>query len=178
MNKVSSSISVFFKRSRMMNKDLEMAIDLRNKGNLKESNAILIKMANDYPNDAGIHYHCAWSFDVLGEESAAVPFYEKAIQLGLSDKDLVGAILGLGSTYRTLGEYEKSKDTLHKGIERFPNNRALQVFYSMTLYNLSEHKAAMEILLQCLSETTKDQDILSYKRAIEFYSNKLDTTWK
>lgn len=48
----------------------------------------------------------------------------------------------------------------------------------MTLYNLGEHKAAMEILLQCLTETTMDQDILSYKRAIEFYSDKLDTTWK
>lgn len=40
-----------------MNKDLEMAIVLRNKGNHKESNAILFKLANDYPNDAVIHYH-------------------------------------------------------------------------------------------------------------------------
>jgi hypothetical protein len=47
----------------------------------------------------------------------------------MMNKDLEGAILGLGSMYRTLGEYEKSKDTLDKGIERFPNNRALQVFY-------------------------------------------------
>ncbi len=48
----------------------------------------------------------------------------------------------------------------------------------MTLYNLSEHGRAMELLLKCLIETTKDEEILSYKRAIEFYSDKLEETWE
>ncbi|MDH6564444.1 hypothetical protein M2166_003277 [Bacillus sp. TBS-096] len=36
----------------------------------------------------------------------------------------------------------------------------------------------MEILLNCLTETTKDPAILSYRKAIDFYSNQLDTLWK
>ena len=89
----------------------------------------------EFPNDASINYQCAWSFDLLGEESKAVPFYENAIKLGLSSKELEGALFGLGSTYRTLGEYEKSKSIFLKGIESFPNNRAIQTFSVKLIYN-------------------------------------------
>lgn len=161
----------------MIDEQLVRAIELRKNDKKIESNQILLKMVEEYPNHAFINYQCAWSFDVLGEESKAVPFYEHAIKQGLSGKDLEGAILGLGSTYRTLGEYEKSKSTFLKGIELFPTNRAIQVFYSITLYNLNEPKKAMELLLKCLIDTTTDSEILNYKKAIQFYSDNLDERW-
>ena len=162
----------------MDEEQLVRALELRKEDKKKESNHILFKMAEEYPDHAFINYQCAWSFDVLGEESKAAPFYEKAIKQGLSGKDLEGAILGLGSTYRTLGEYEKSEKVLLEGMKLFPTNRAMQVFYTMTLYNLSEHKKAMEFLLKCLIDTTTDSEILSYKEAINFYRDKLDEIWK
>nr|WP_078547857.1 tetratricopeptide repeat protein [Litchfieldia alkalitelluris] len=161
-----------------MDRELDKAIDLRKSGNHEESNELLIKMVKKYPKNASINYQCAWSFDLIGEESKAVQFYENAIKLGLPSNELEGALLGLGSTYRTLGEYEKSKSTFKKGIELFPNNRAIQTFFAMTLYNLNEHSKAMELLLNCLVDTTTDENILSYKKAIDFYSNKLDQTWE
>ena len=160
-----------------MRKEVDRAIDLRKEGKHKESNEILLTLVQEFPEDAFINYQCAWSLDVLGEEAQAVPFYEKAIQLGLSGKELEGALLGLGSTYRTLGDYHKSKDVFLKGMDLFPDNRAIPVFYSMTLYNLQEHQSAMEYLLNCLVDTTADPEILNYKKAIHFYSDKLDTTW-
>lgn len=161
-----------------MEKELEKAIDLRKTGDHRESNKLLMKLVQELPNNGFINYQCAWSFDLLGEESKAVPFYENAIKLGLASKELEGALLGLGSTYRTLGNYEMSKRTFLKGIELFPHNRAIQTFYSMTLYNLNEHSEAMELLLKCLLDTTTDDEILSYKKAIDFYSNKLDEIWE
>jgi tetratricopeptide (TPR) repeat protein len=163
---------------KVMEEKLDKAIDLRKTGNYKESNELLIKLVQEFPDNASINYQSAWSFDLLGEEAKAVPFYKNAIKLGLPSKELEGALLGLGSTYRTLGEYEKSKNTFLKGIELFPNNKAIQTFYSMTLYNLNEHSKAMELLLKCLTETTKNADIISYKKAIDFYSDKLDEVWK
>lgn len=157
--------------------ELCKVIELREIGNHKKSNQLLLKLVQDFPDDASINYQCAWSFDLLGEETKAVPYYENAINLGLSSEELEGALLGLGSTYRALGEYEKSKSTFLKGIENFPNNRVIQVFYSMTLYNLNEHSKSMELLLKCLVETTSDNEILEYKRAIDFYSDKLDDVW-
>lgn len=161
-----------------MNKSLDKAIELREQGNVEESNSQLMELVKEFPDNATINYQCAWSLDILGEEVTAAPFYERAIELGLSSKELEGALLGLGSTYRTIGEYEKSKSTFQKGIELFPNNKAMTAFYSMTLYNLNEHSKAMEILLKCLIETTDDSRILSYKKAIEFYSDKLNETWE
>ncbi|MFK8794550.1 tetratricopeptide repeat protein [Planococcus plakortidis] len=160
-----------------MNIDLEQAIGLRAAGKQEESNQLLIVLARQFPEHPQINYQCAWSFDLLGEEQKAVPYYEKAIELGLDKTDLEGAILGLGSTYRTLGEYEKSRSTFMRGMELFPSNQALKVFLAMTLYNLAEHQQAMEILLKCLAETSADQDISAYKKAIRFYADKLDETW-
>lgn len=157
---------------------LKKAINLREKGLLKESNSLLVELVRNCPKNALMNYQCAWSYDALGEEAEAVPYYEKAIQLGLTDEDLEGALLGLGSTYRALGQYENSKKTFQKAIEHFPNNKVIQVFYAITLYNLKQHSEAMELLLHCIVETTQNRNILAYKKAIEFYSNKLDETWQ
>lgn len=156
---------------------LKQAIRMREAGELEKANEQFMELVRDFPEDATVTYQCAWSFDALGEEAKAVPFYERAIELGLSSEELEGAYLGLGSTYRTLGDYEKSKETFAKAMEMFPANQVLPTFYAMTLYNLQEHSKAMELLLKCLAETSADPDIVSYKRAIEFYSTQLDKVW-
>ncbi|MBM7583653.1 tetratricopeptide (TPR) repeat protein [Bacillus pakistanensis] len=161
-----------------MEEKLEKAINLRNEGKYKESNQLLLNLVDTHPENPLINYHCAWSFDVMGNEIEAVPYYEKAISNGLNGDDLEGAIIGLGSTYRTLGEYEKSNKTFLKGIESFPNNQAMKVFHAMTLYNLNKHNRAMEILLKSIAEKSDDSSIKSYKKAINFYSDKLDEKWK
>ncbi|WP_117149131.1 tetratricopeptide repeat protein [Paraliobacillus zengyii] len=161
-----------------MELNLENGIKLRKNGKQEESNELFKKLVKEFPDNASITYHCAWSFDLLGEESKAVPFYENAINLGLSSEELEGAILKLGSTYRTLGEYQKSENTFVRGIDLFPNNKAIQVFYAMTLYNLKNQEKAMELLIKVLINTTNDEEIISYKKAIDFYSDKLDEVWK
>ncbi|WP_154991883.1 tetratricopeptide repeat protein [Priestia megaterium] len=161
-----------------MNNKLDKALALRKNGNHKESNELLSELVKEFPGDALYNYQCAWSFDILGEEEKAVPFYQNAIKIGLPPEDMEGAVLGLGSTYRALGEYEKSKDIFLKGMDLFPDNHVIKVFYSMTLYNLKEHSKAMELILKCLLNTTNDNEILSYKKALNFYSDKLDQTWK
>lgn len=83
-----------------MKTKLNKAINLRKNGDLKESNEVLSKLVRDFPEDDLYNYQYAWSFDILGEEEKAVPYYEKAIKIGLPSKDMEGAILGLGSTYR------------------------------------------------------------------------------
>ncbi len=158
-------------------KELERAIELRKEGKLKESNKILIHLVNEYPNDSIINYQCAWSFDALGLEKNAIQYYEKAISIGLPYDELRGAYLGLGSTYRALGQYKESKEVFKKGLAKFPQDRAMEIFYAMTLYNLKENSKAMEILLNIITQTSLDNDINKYKRAIEFYSDKLDEVW-
>lgn len=81
---------------------------------MEESNKLFEKLVRQFPDNASINYHCAWSYDLLGKESKAVSFYENATRLGLASGELERAIVKLGSTYRTLGEYHKSEKAFEK----------------------------------------------------------------
>lgn len=155
---------------------LNQAIKLRASGKAEEAIVLLKELILEYPDDADINYELAWCYDLLGLEKAAIPYYEKAIAMGLPEKDQIEAIIGLGSTYRTVGLYEKSKELLEEGIKKY-DNQAMKVFLSMTLYNLTEHEEAMSILLKLLSETSSDHAIMQFKKAINYYSDKLNEKW-
>lgn len=153
---------------------LDKAITLRNEGELIESNKLLLELVSRHPDDALINYQCAWSFDILELESEAIEYYEKAIKLGLADNDLKEAYLGLGSTYRSIGNYIKAKDVFELAMEKF-KDKSLEVFYAMVLNNLNNYSESTRILMKLLAETSDDESIKRYKRAIVFYSDKLDT---
>lgn len=156
---------------------LSSAIHLRETQKHEEARELLLELHSEFPEDAQVNFQCAWIHDLLGLEREAIPFYERAVQAGLSGKDLQGALLGMGSTYRCIGEYQKAKETFQRAIELFPENKEYKVFLAMTLYNRKDHTKAMELLLTSLLDTTKDEGILSYERAIRFYADKLDETW-
>jgi tetratricopeptide (TPR) repeat protein len=156
---------------------LSHAIQLRETGKHEEARDALLKLQADFPDDAQVNYQCAWIHDLLGLEKEAIPFYEKAVRAGLSGDDLRGALLGMGSTYRSIGEYQKAKETFEHALKVLPNNYEFKVFLSMAYYNLNEHAKAMELLLNTVVDSTKDEGVLKYQRAIKFYADKLDQTW-
>jgi tetratricopeptide (TPR) repeat protein len=154
-----------------------LAVALRNEGKAEEARVMLLELYEQNSNDAELLYQLAWTHDVLGLEREAVPFYVKSLTLGLSSEQRVGALLGLGSTYRTLGEYENSKLILEQAVHEYPENKEFPVFLAMTLHNLGDHSLAMGILLKLLAETSADEGIRSYSKAISFYSDKLEQVW-
>ncbi|KOP78602.1 hypothetical protein AMS59_12265 [Lysinibacillus sp. FJAT-14745] len=161
-----------------MDKRLQHIITLRENGRLEEANQLMVALVQEQPENGYYQFQCAWTYDSLGKEQEAVPHYEKAIQLGLKPEFLVDAYVGLGSTYRTLGQYEQSKRILEQALSEFPEAEHVKVFYAMTLYNLSEHSKAMETLLNTVIHTTQYEGIKDYSKAIKFYSDKLDQTWE
>jgi tetratricopeptide (TPR) repeat protein len=158
-------------------RDLARAIQLRTEGQHEEARQILRELLAAAPDDALLHYHMAWVHDAMGQEGAAVPYYERAVQLGLAGDNLRGALLGLGSTLRALGNYPRAVEVLQQGRDTFPDDRSFAVFLAMALYNTGAHGGAMELLLRALAETTSDLHIHRYQRAILFYADKLDQTW-
>lgn len=157
---------------------LQTAIELRSAGKPEEAKPILLGLLAQTPDDPDILYQLAWVHDLMGLEGEAVPYYEKAISSGLKEPDRCGALLGLGSTYRTLGLYDKSKNILERGRQEYPQAKEFNVFYAMTLYNLGQYDQAMGLLMKELGETSNDEGIKSYQRAIAFYSDKLDQVWE
>lgn len=156
---------------------LTSAVQLRELGKHDEARELLRELHSEFPHDAQVNLQYAWIHDLLGLEREAIKFYESAVRFGLSGDDLQSALLGMGSTYRCIGEYQKAKETFLRALELFPQRNEFKVFLAMTCYNLGEHSKAMELLLTSLVETSKDAGIVSYERAIRFYADKLDETW-
>jgi tetratricopeptide (TPR) repeat protein len=156
---------------------LALALQYRTDGDYDRASELLTQLHDAYPNHARINYHLAWLHDQRGEERDAIPYYESAIELGLSDEDLRGALLGLGSTYRCVGAYEQAAAVLQRGVEQFPEAQEYLVFLAMTLYNLDQHDEAIRLLLKSLAATSRDAGIERYQKAILFYADRLDEVW-
>lgn len=144
--------------------------ELRSAGRMDEAIGLARKLQEAHPSDATVSYQCASTYDRAGEEREAVAYYERALQQGLSGRERRGALLGLGSTYRNIGELERSRETFLKGLAEFDNGREFQVFLALTLFDLDECAEATQILLQNLAETTQDPHLKTYRRALLHYA--------
>ena len=163
-----------------MHERTEEAARLMEAGDRGGAERALLGLLERHPEDARANYLMASLCDQNDQERRAVPVYRRAL-IGVEDlpeEDAAGAYLGLGSTLRALGEYEDSRQTLREGLERFPADRALSTFLALTHYNLAEHREAVSVLLKNLVETSGDPGIRLYGRALAFYADRLDETFK
>ena len=150
---------------------------LRAKDHHEEARKLLVQLASEFPTNPVVQYRTACVYDFLGMEREAIPYYHAAIENDLPEVDLCQAYLGLGSTYRTLGQYAESKKILLEGLARFSDANELKTFLAMTLYNLGEYHEAVSSLLKVIVDTTSDEKINNYERAIRFYAEDLNKKW-
>ena len=151
---------------------------LREKDRHEEARQLLVELAAEFPTNPVVQYRTACVYDLLGREREAVPYYLAAIANDLPEPDLRSAYLGLGSTYRTLGQYAESKRVLLEASSRFPDANEIKVFLAMTLYNLGENHEAVSSLLRVVTGTTSDEKIKGYEPAILFYAQDLNKKWE
>ena len=158
---------------------LARAIQLRENGELEDARRLLLELRAERPDDARIALQTAWVHDSMGFEEEAVEHYRAAFagEGELTDEELRGGLLGLGSTYRALGRAEESDRTLREAIERFPEFRPLRVFHALTLYSLGASRDAVRELVEVLLDATDDPHILRYRRALTAYADDLDRSW-
>ncbi len=141
-------------------------------GDLAGARPILIELCKENPRNASLQYRAACVHDGLGFEKEAIPFYEEALRLGLRGEELEGAYVGLGSTYRVLGQYSKSIEILLKGSEKFPNSQCFKIFEAMALHESGRHNLAVAMLLHCVADKPGDPSVGLYRRAIQQYASE------
>ena len=151
--------------------------ELRRTGKHEEACALAVDLAARRPADSAVQYETACVHDFLGREGKAVQYYVAAISGYLPLDELRGAYLGLGSTYRVLGRFAESEQTLLAGLTHFPAAPELETFLAMTLHNLGRSKEAVQMLLRLLASSSSDSNIQEYKKAIAFYATDIDKTW-
>jgi len=152
-------------------------LEARRSGDLEGARQLALVLVAEHSLDAELQYEAACVHDQLGREAEAVPFYEAALALGLHDEPLRGAYLGLGSTFRTLGQYRQAESTLRVGLARFPDAAELKTFLAMTLHNLGQSRQAVELLLTVVADTSADAHVAAYREAIRFYARDIERAW-
>ncbi|WP_084955529.1 tetratricopeptide repeat protein [Thermoactinospora rubra] len=131
---------------------------------------LLARLA-DNPDDPELNREVAYAHDRLGLEHQAVPYYEKALALGASDR--LGTFTGYGSTLRIIGRYEDALRVFDQGLAEFPGDPALRAFRAMALYNTGRSREAVADLLRLLVEAER---LGGYERAVAYYAENLDET--
>lgn len=160
-----------------MDERFAKAVALREAGELEQARGLLVELRRERPEDAQVALQTAWVHDSLGLEEEAAEHYEAAIRGELSDDELRGLYLGLGSTYRTLGRDADSERIFREGIERFPDFKPLRVFNAMLDYNLGRPREAVRALIEVLLEASDDPTIQRYRRSLSGYAEDLDRSW-
>ena len=127
--------------------ELDAIVGARAHGQAEEILPRLLGLDARCPNVAEINYHLAWTCDVLDRAADALPRYEKAIALGLPPNELSGALIGLGSILRTLGQLERSAEVLRSGQTQFPGNPEFAAFLSLTLHQQGKPAEALRLAL-------------------------------
>jgi len=145
----------------------------RHGGKITSVLAQLVDLDRRYPNVAEIHYQLAWSLDTLGRQAEAVPHYERSIALGLPANELSGALLGLGSSLRSLGRAERSLEVLDEGKAKFPDHREFDVFRALALHELGRHNQAISLLLVALADTSEDVGLTAHQRVLRHHATVL-----
>ena len=153
--------------------ELDAIVGARAHGQFAEILPRLEALNERHPNIAEIAYQLAWTNDTLGKPGDALPYYEQSIALGLSPNELSGALLGLGSTLRTLGESARAEEVLRSGRAQFPGNREFNVFLSFVLHDQGRHSESLKLALETLCDTSEDTGITAYQRAIRHEAEKL-----
>ena len=157
-----------------LEKHTQRAVQLRKASQFTEAMAILLDIHKKNPLNAKVNYELAGTYDCQGLEEDAIPFYERAIELGLQGDDLRGCLLGLGSSYRCLEQYSDAVRVLEKGLAAFPDAEEFKVFLAMSFYNLGEHREAVSLLLTHIGEHSAHKGVKRYQRSILNYAIQPD----
>lgn len=153
--------------------ELDAIVGARAHGQTKEILPRLQQLDARHPNVAEINHQLAWTCDTLGRHADALPYYEKAVALGLPPNELSGALIGLGSTLRALGQLERSAGVLRSGQAQFPDNPEFAAFLALTLHSQGRPADALRLALDTLCATTDDPGLTAYQRALRHAAAKL-----
>ena len=153
--------------------ELDAIVGARAHGQLEEILPRLKSLDERHTNVAEISFQLAWTCDVLDRAAEALAYYEKAIALGLPPNELSGALLGLGSTLRVLGQLDRSAEALRSAQVQFPDNPEFAAFLALTLHAQGKPAEALRLALETLCATTDDPGLTAYQRAIRHAASKL-----
>lgn len=156
-----------------IHKVVERARELRRQDELEESQELLLDLLDDHPDNALVLFEVGGSYDVMGEEEEAIPYYRQALAAGLDGDDRQECLVCLGSTLRVVGETEEAVAALRQAVDEYPDRPSACVFLALALLDDGEENDAVATLLDVILDFTNNEDIQAYAGALEYYRDEL-----
>ncbi|HCB50020.1 MAG TPA: hypothetical protein DEP47_10970 [Chloroflexi bacterium] len=156
---------------------IEQAKALRQEDKLNESEELLLALLEEYPDDPLVLFEVGGAYDVMGLETEAIPYYERAIDEGLEGPELLECLICLGISQRAIGDFQEAVDALEQAVNDFPDDNSSKTFLALAYYSNQQYSESVRLLLDLLLTTTNDEQILSYADTLDFYKDNLDEVW-
>lgn len=152
---------------------IQAARELRNDDRLEESQALLLELLQSYPDDPLVMFEVGGSYDVLGAEEEAIPYYQRAIDAGLQDPDLQECLVCLGSSLRVVGRADEAVKALEKAVASHPELPSGRVFLALAYLDDDRIDESVATLLDVILDIAQDEDLETYSSALEYYRDEL-----
>ena len=159
-------------------KTIEEAKELRKADELEDSQELLLSLLDSNPDEPIVLFEVGGSYDVMGYEEEAIPFYRQAIEAGLDGPDLLECLICLGISQRAIGEAEQAVEVLESARDQFPEDSAIKAFLSLAYYSDDRFEDAFQLLLELLLTTTNDKQLLEYSDTLDYFRENLDEVWE
>ena len=161
----------------MIEETITRAKELRREDELEASQELLLELLAQHPDEPLVLHEVGGSYDVMGEEKQAIPYYQRAIKAGLDGDDLQECLVCLGSSQRNVGDFEEAITNLEKAVAQFPDNNSGKTFLALAYYSEGREDDAVRLLLELLLDTTGDENILAFADPLDYYKDNLDEVW-
>lgn len=115
----------------------------------------------------------AYAHDRVGDERAAIRFYDAAYKLGVPDDKRKRFLVGYGSTLRNVGRADEAVAILAQAIVDYPDYPAFTAFLALALADAGHPKAALATMLGCALDASRPDVFDGYERALGEYHREL-----
>ncbi|UCG23450.1 MAG: tetratricopeptide repeat protein [Chloroflexota bacterium] len=157
---------------------IERAKELRRDDKLEESQDLLLELLEEFPDDPVVLLEAGGSYDVMGLEPEAIPYYRQAIEQGLVGDALYECMICLGSSQRLVGDFDDAVEILEKANDQFPEGDGAQAFLALAYYSNDQYEEAVSLLLDLLVRTSNSAQLREYAGALDYYKDNLDELWE
>ena len=124
-------------------------------------------------DEAEREYEIGGEHDSAGREDEAIPRYERALELGLREELVPGALLQLGSSLRNVGRNDEAIALFDDAVARFPDQVALRLFRAFALATAGRDREALVDVLDLARARIDAPEIDRYRRSLENYTRAL-----
>jgi tetratricopeptide (TPR) repeat protein len=153
--------------------ELDAVVGARHGGKVDHVLPALRDLDARHPHAAEIAFQLAYTLELSGAATEAVPHYERALALGLAEAEHLNALAGLGNALRLAGQAARAVDLLARAALQFPEARELVAYRALALRDAGRQREAVQVLMELALELgTDDLGLAAHQRALRHHAGR------